>query len=59
MCQFCGQPCGQREFCDEACYKEYQEEKAIQEASMREDGISQFYVDPFDEPYHSDVQGGL
>jgi hypothetical protein len=45
MCGFCNQPCGEREFCDEACYKEYAETKAIAEAEMREEGISQFYVD--------------
>lgn len=28
FCNFCHQPCGEREFCDEACYEEYKHDLA-------------------------------
>jgi len=56
-CSFCHQPCGQREFCDETCKQEYDDEMAIIQESIREDGISQFYVD--DEYSTWDAEGGL
>lgn len=37
FCDYCHQPCGQRTFCDEVCYEEYQSEMAAYLESMREE----------------------
>jgi hypothetical protein len=34
FCDFCHQPCGERRFCDEVCYQEYQDEMAAYMESM-------------------------
>lgn len=39
FCDFCHQPCGQRSFCDEVCYEEY-------EQAFR-DMIAETYPDEF------------
>lgn len=50
-CSFCHQPCGEREFCDEACYDEYQHAQAELRDSIKEEGTGGV-IDPFlfDEP---------
>ena len=45
MCQFCGKPCGEREFCDEVCFEAHDE--AMEEyqrwvaALPNEDGLTE------------------
>jgi hypothetical protein len=51
FCSFCSRPCGERQFCDEVCYDEYQHDLAEFQASIADElpvGESRF--DCFDEP---------
>lgn len=59
MCEWCGKPCGERRFCDEACYNEYQQANAERQASIEEEYPGESKVDTFDEPPEFDVVGGL
>lgn len=58
FCNFCHRPCGQRRFCDEVCYEEYQD--AMQ---CFIEGIMEDYpvgTDTGDDEYSEwDVVGGL
>lgn len=59
-CNYCTQPCGDREFCDEVCHGEYKSEMNALEDGYREDlpGESR-YAGQFGEPEEWDVVGGL
>lgn len=37
FCDFCHRPCGQRRFCDETCYQEYEEESRCFLEGIKED----------------------
>lgn len=44
-CRNCGRPCGERSFCDEFCYEQYEEEMA----QLREQMLADQYRYPEDE----------
>lgn len=59
FCLYCHQPCGEREFCDEACYSEYEQAMAEWRDSIKDEypvGESRY---DNDDPPVWDVQGGL
>jgi hypothetical protein len=58
-CRYCNRPCGQREFCDEICYEEYNHDMAELQASMAQELPGEPRYDWDDEPPVWDVQGGL
>jgi hypothetical protein len=50
FCSYCGDSCGERSFCDETCYDEYQHDMAELQASMAEELPGVNRCDSFDEP---------
>lgn len=50
MCLFCHCNCGERSFCDEVCYDEYQAAQAERMAGYAEELPGESRVDVFDEP---------
>lgn len=36
-CDYCGKPCGSRQFCDEACYDEYNENMKVFQEGIKDE----------------------
>lgn len=58
-CRYCGQDCGEREFCDETCYQEHKDEVQRQAEEIAEEWPGEAVFHNFDEPDVWDVVGGL
>jgi hypothetical protein len=58
FCDFCHRPCGQRSFCDEVCYDEYQEAMQCFLQGIAEDYPVGNDTGEFEDE-RSDVVGGL
>jgi len=60
-CNYCSQPCGEREFCDETCFGEYKSEMNALDDGYHDElpGESSHDYLSWGEPEEWDVVGGL
>lgn len=58
-CRYCGNECGEREFCDETCWQEFSDELACMEQEIAEELPGESRYAAYYEPEEWDVVGGL